>query len=572
MFHSTGDGPTSRKFPTETQEDASTVEGKKLREVIDKCNAMAIEQKPGTFRNNNLEIDLSKLLASHVEQHRAILELESAAAALSGLISYAELLSDESGYGKHTLHLYNIGKFMRLDSAALRALNVFKGKAEASDSFSLYGLLNKCKTPMGKRLLARWLKQPLKQVEEINTRQDIVEAFHNCAELRENIRSAHFRQFADIERLTRKLERKKASILDLCKLYQASCALPALADSLSRDCEAKHEELLRTRYVEHLSKLHADEQLGQFEALMEAAVDLSKIPDEYVIAPSYDPKLGEIQGEKDQVDRQMNSLWDETCSDLGISKEKLKLEHNHQHGWFWRLTKKEETQVRGKLQSKYLTFESRKEGTKFTSKKLKQLSESRQELDRTYASQQRQLVDKVVDVASSFAELFLQAATHVAELDVLSSFAEVAATSASTYTRPAIRETSANKLMISECRHPCIEVQGGVNFVPNDCTIEPGKSSFQIVTGSFVNCASCTERLPCSLIFLLHVQGQTWRVRAPSSDKLVCVFSWHKLVALFLRPQRRSVSGMPFSVELVLVIASYVGFLHSWLRCWKLLV
>jgi len=466
------------------QEDKQTsAEGKKLREIIGKCNAMAVEPKASAFDAKNLDSDLAKLLSSHVEQHRPILEREGAAVALSGLISYTELLADESGYGKHSLQMYDTGKFMRLDSAALRALNVFKSKNEASDTFSVYGLLNKCKTPMGKRLLTRWLKQPLKQVDEINTRLDVVETFHSSPELRENVRTAHFRQLSDIERLTRKLERKKASVLDLCKLYQASCVLPAIVDSMSNDANEKHKDLLQSRYGNELSRLHADEQLGKFEALMEAAVDLSKIPDEYVIAPSYDPKLGEIQEEKDQVDRQMNALWDEACSDLGIAREKLKLEHNHQHGWFWRLTKKEEIQVRSKLQSKYLTLETRKEGTKFTSKRLKQLSENRQELDRTYESQQRQLVDKVVDVASSFSELFLRASAYVSELDVLASFAEVAATSPSNYTRPTILAASNNSIIFKACRHPCVEAQGGVDFVPNDCMMEPNKSTFQTVTG-----------------------------------------------------------------------------------------
>lgn len=302
---------------------------------------MTVERKASDFSQKNLEADLPKLLQGHLEEHRAILEREGAASALSGVIAYSELLADESGYGRHALCHYDVGRFMRLDSAAMRALNVFRGKnGSRGDRFSLYGLLNKCKTPMGKRLLARWLKQPLTDVSELEQRLTTVDALHEGAEQRDALRGGQLRQVTDIERLTRKVERKKASVLDLCKLYQASCALPAISSTLSNLSEA-----LRERYGATLAELHSDEKLGKFEALIEAAVDVSKVPEEYVISASYDDKLAEIQEEKDQVDKRMDQAWEDAASDLNMPKEKVKLEHNLQHGWFWRLTKKEETQV-----------------------------------------------------------------------------------------------------------------------------------------------------------------------------------------------------------------------------------
>jgi DNA mismatch repair ATPase MutS len=74
------------------------------------------------------------------------------------------------------LWLCSTGKYMRMDAAALRALNVLRQRQDPNDTFSLYGLLNKSRTPMGKRLLLRWLKQPLLDVAAINERHDVVEA------------------------------------------------------------------------------------------------------------------------------------------------------------------------------------------------------------------------------------------------------------------------------------------------------------------------------------------------------------------------------------------------------------
>lgn len=82
-------------------------------------------------------------------------------------------------------------------------------------------LLNRAKTPMGKRLLLRWLHQPLLDLPALTRRLDVVEALSADPELRELLRGTHLRTVSDVERLTLKLERRKATLVDLCKLYQA---------------------------------------------------------------------------------------------------------------------------------------------------------------------------------------------------------------------------------------------------------------------------------------------------------------------------------------------------------------
>lgn len=69
-----------------------------------------------------------------------------------GVLAFTEVLADSEAHGKFGLELYDSGRYMRLDAAAQRALNVLKSKLDANDNFSLYGLLNRAKTPMGKRL------------------------------------------------------------------------------------------------------------------------------------------------------------------------------------------------------------------------------------------------------------------------------------------------------------------------------------------------------------------------------------------------------------------------------------
>jgi DNA mismatch repair ATPase MutS len=71
----------------------------------------------------------------------------------AAVIAFSEVMAVDSGHGKWGLALYDTGRYMRLDVAAQRALNVMKQRTDANDSFSLYGLMNKGRTAMAKRLL-----------------------------------------------------------------------------------------------------------------------------------------------------------------------------------------------------------------------------------------------------------------------------------------------------------------------------------------------------------------------------------------------------------------------------------
>ena len=465
------------------REGTDTPEGKRLKDVAARCGALVTERAGRDFDVTDLESDLGRLITGNVEAHRAIIDQPQAAACLAAVLRFSELLADSTNHGRCALSMYDTGRYMRLDSSALRALNVLPERSDGPSSFSLYGLLNKCRTPMGRRLLMRWLKQPLVDVAEIGTRHDVVTELVSNAEVRDALRGAHLRSLPDIERITRKLERRKATLMDLCRLYQASAALPHMAEALER-CEGRFAEYINKAYVEKLKKLSDPSHLGRFEALLEAAVDLSKIPDEYVICASYDAELGEIQQQKDALEEDIRKAFAAASDDLGMERDKqLKLEHNNMHGWFMRLTKKDETSVRKKLSVSYQILEAKKDGTKFTNKRLRALSEQRVALDRNYDAKQRHLVERVVDVAASFSEVFLEVSAITSEIDVLASFAEVAVSAPIPFVRPIMHEKSSDTIHLENSRHPNVEAQDNVRFIANTCSMKKGESWFQIITG-----------------------------------------------------------------------------------------
>jgi DNA mismatch repair protein MSH2 len=94
---------------------------------------------------------------------------------LQPLARHTGLLRDTDSFGCYSLAFGSLSAFMRLDSAAAAAINLFPRPDDPSPHGSLFGILNRCKTKMGTRLLERWLRQPLLDCEAIERRLDMVQ-------------------------------------------------------------------------------------------------------------------------------------------------------------------------------------------------------------------------------------------------------------------------------------------------------------------------------------------------------------------------------------------------------------
>ena len=173
---------------------ASAADWQRLRELLSLCGVMATVRPKTMFAHKHLEADLAKLLKSgSTERHADVLERPAACSALAAALAYSELLADSTNHSKFDLALYDPGRYMRLDSAAQKALNVTPVRQDSNSSHSLLGLLGRTRTAMGKRRLRTWLKQPLMDIGEIGVRLDVVEAMVQDAEMRERLRDQHLR-------------------------------------------------------------------------------------------------------------------------------------------------------------------------------------------------------------------------------------------------------------------------------------------------------------------------------------------------------------------------------------------
>ncbi|XP_071692728.1 DNA mismatch repair protein MSH2 isoform X1 [Rutidosis leptorrhynchoides] len=469
-------------LPTEVIKSS---ECKPLCDAMLKCGVMVIERKKVEFKGRDLAQDLGRLVKGSSEPVRDLVSaFEIASGALGVLLSYAELLSDENNYGNYSMNQYNINKFMRLDSAAMRALNVMESKTDANKNFSLFGLMNRtCTSGMGRRLLHMWLKQPLLDVTEINVRLDLVHAFVEDTALRQDLRQ-HLKRICDIERMMRNIEKRRASLLHIVKLYQSSIRLPYIKSAMER-YDGQFASLVKERYMDQLNDLTDDNHLSKFIGLVEVSVDLEQLENgEYMISPGYDSQLSDLKDEQESLEQQIHDLHKKTAEDLDLPVDKaLKLDKGTQYGHVFRITKKEEPKVRTKLNSRFIVLETRKDGVKFTNTNLKKLGDQYLKVLEDYKSCQKELVARVVATAATFSEVFEGLASLLSELDVLLSFADLAASSPTPYTRPEITTGETGDIVLEGSRHPCVEAQDWVNFIPNDCKLVRGESWFQIITG-----------------------------------------------------------------------------------------
>jgi DNA mismatch repair ATPase MutS len=100
----------------------------------------------------------------------ALTDLKIAMNAMSALINYLDLTRDENNFGHFNFKQYSMGQYMRLDASAVQALSLLPNAREtgSNKNMNLLGLLNKCKTAQGSRLIGQWLKQPLVNLHEIS--------------------------------------------------------------------------------------------------------------------------------------------------------------------------------------------------------------------------------------------------------------------------------------------------------------------------------------------------------------------------------------------------------------------
>jgi DNA mismatch repair protein MSH2 len=458
------------------------IELNKLRTIADNCGCAVAERGVADFGTKDIEQDLPRLLKD--ERAAATLpltDLKLAMGAAAALIKYLGVMSDSSNFGQYQLYQHDLSQYMKLDAAALKALNLMPGPRDGTKTMSLYGLLNNCKTPTGSRLLAQWLKQPLMNVAEIERRQQLVEAFVNDTELRQTMQEEHLRSIPDLYRLAKKFQRKKANLEDVVRTYQVVIRLPAFLASLESVMDEQYKDALDAEYT---TKLHEYcNSFAKLQEMVETTVDLEALDNhEFIIKSEFDESLGNIRKRLDKLRKDMDYEHHKVGRDLNLDTEKkLFLENHRVHGWCFRLTRNEAGCIRNKKE--YRECSTQKNGVYFTTSSLQAIRREFDQLSETYNRTQSGLVNEVVSVASSYIPVVEKLAAVLAHLDVIVAFAHVSVHAPTSYTRPKMHPRGTGNTVLKEARHPCMEMQDDISFITNDVTLERNSSEFLIITG-----------------------------------------------------------------------------------------
>ena len=458
------------------------VELAKLRTMADNCGVAVSERTIGDFGTKDIEQDLARLLkdertAGALPQTDLKLAMSSAAA----LIKYLGILSDPSSFGQYQLYQHELSQYMKLDASALKALNLMPGPRDGSKNMSLFGLLNHCKTPVGTRLLSQWLRQPLMSLEEIERRQQLVEAFVEDTELRQTMQEEHLRSIPDLYRLAKRFQRKIANLEDVVRAYQVVIRIPGFIGTLEGVMDEKYKDPLDAEYTSKL--INYSNSLAKLQEMVETTVDLDALDHhEFIFKPEFDESLRIIRKKLEKLKYEMDVEHRKVAKELDQDIEKkLFLENHKTHGWCFRLTRAEAGCIRNKKQ--YQECSTQKNGVYFTTTTMQTMRREHDQLSQNYNRTQGGLVNEVVTVAASYCPVIEKLAAVLSHLDVIVSFAHVSVHAATSYVRPKMHPRGEGNTILKEARHPCMEMQDDVQFITNDVSLVRGQSEFLIITG-----------------------------------------------------------------------------------------
>jgi DNA mismatch repair protein MutS len=383
---------------------------------------------------------------------------------------------------------YHNDDYMALDTQTKRNLELLASMHSGAPEGSLVQILDETLSPMGARLLRKWLVRPLRSVESINKRLDAIEALVRTKRLRESLRE-ELRQVGDLERLAAKVCVGRASPRDLVQLKLTLRQIPTIKQHLAGEtCETLRKlgdnMTLLQDVVERIEKTLVDEP---------PAV----VSEGGLIRRGVSPELDELctiaRSGKDWVAR----LQKEEAERTGISS--LKVGFNRVFGYYIEITNAHKARV----PDDYIRKQTLVNAERYITPGLKEYEEKILTAEEKIVSLEADLFQKLVmAVAEETAQMQFNASL-LAMLDVFCAFAETA--ERCKYIRPVV--TDGMELEIEDGRHPVVErlLPAGEFFVPNSVRLDPASEQILVITGPNMAGKSVVLRQTGLIVLLAQV-------------------------------------------------------------------
>jgi DNA mismatch repair protein MutS len=412
--------------------------------------------------------------------------------AAGALLGYAKLTQGQSIAHIRGAQVYSADQYVRMDAATRRNLEITQ-TLRGEPAPTLMSLLDTCATNMGSRLLAHWLHHPLRDRSVLRDRLDAVEGLllPSPAGGRgaggEGYGSVHnlLKPSVDVERITARIALKSARPRDLSGLRDTLKSLPQLHSLLGKADAARIRQLT--------ADLQADTALVELLQKTLKEDPSSVLREGGVIADGYDAELDELRGIQTNCGDFLLALETRERARTGI--DKLKVEYNRVHGFYIEVS----FANADKVPDDYRRRQTLKNVERYITPELKAFEDKALSANDRALAREKFLYDQLLDALAPSIPQLQGIAAAIAELDVLATFAERAATL--NFCAPRFSDDA--QLVIKQGRHPVVEAQVE-QFTPNDTTLNDARRML-LITGPNMGGKSTYMRQVAIIALLAHV-------------------------------------------------------------------
>ena len=363
------------------------------------------------------------------------------------------------------VEVYSENQYMALDMSARRNLELTRSMMTGDKKHSLLWVIDKTKTPMGKRLIRRWLENPLLSIPKITRRQNAVAEMTDAVVKRDKIRQA-LTGVTDMERLVTRIVYGAANARELRTLFAAIGHLPEI------------KALLAGAASSFVQQIEQDiDELQDIAALIDRAIEEEPpftLREGGLIKAGYSAELDELRSIMNDTAGLIAEIEEREKAATGIPK--LKVGYNKVFGYYIEVT----NSYKDLVPDTYIRKQTLVNAERYITDELKKL-ESRiiGAKDRS-TSLEYELFCSVRQSVGDAGERIQSTARALARLDTVCSLAEVA--EKQNYVCPQIDDSG--EIRITDGRHPVVEalLDGGV-FVPNDTLLDKNENRCAIITG-----------------------------------------------------------------------------------------
>ena len=413
--------------------------------------------------------------------------LRSGVIAAGAILKYLEQTLHSQIAHITTLARIEEERYVRLDKFTVRSLEIISTMQE--DGKSLLDVIDKTVSPMGSRLLRRWLVFPLKDEKRINERLDIVDYFFRKPEFRQCI-DDQLHCIGDLERIVSKVAVGRVSPREMVQL---KVALKAIEPIKTACIGADNESLQRVG-----ERLSLCEQLRERIGREIQNDPPQQIQKGGVIRDGVNEELDDLRHIAYSGKDYLLQIQEREAQETGISS--LKIGYNNVFGYYLEVR----NTYKDKVPAEWVRKQTLAQAERYITQELKEYEEKILGAEEKILSLEQQLFTNLVIAAQEFISQVQQNANVIAHIDCLLSAAKTA--EENHYVRPVI--DNSNIIDIHQGRHPVIETQLpiGERYVPNDILLDQERQQIIIITGPNMAGKSALLR-QTALIVLLAQTG-----------------------------------------------------------------